>query len=100
MAGSKNLSVYSLDEAALHFNATVALVDKNRDCALDNQVADFLVPYMLLLNMLMRSNVKIDVLRRYLQRIDCLGDDKRAVLIHHHFIFALLWNVRYSEAVT
>ena len=31
-------------------------------------------------------------------RIDRLGDDPRAVLIRHHYVFALLWNTRYREA--
>ena len=51
MAGSKSLSVYSLDEATTHFTAALALLDKNPDCASDDQVADFLVSYTLLLNM-------------------------------------------------
>ena len=51
MAGSKSLSVYSLDEAATHFTAALALLDKNPDCASDDQVAEFLVSYTLLLNM-------------------------------------------------
>ena len=38
MAGSKSLSVYSLDEAAIHFTAALALLDKNPDCASDDQV--------------------------------------------------------------
>ena len=51
MAGSKSLSVYSLDEATTHFTAALALLDKNPDCASDDQVAEFLVSYTLLLNM-------------------------------------------------
>ena len=43
MAGSKSLSVYSLDEATTHFTAALALLDKNPDCASDDQVAEFLV---------------------------------------------------------
>ena len=43
MAGSKSLSVYSVDEATTHFTAALALLDKNPDCASDDQVADFLV---------------------------------------------------------
>jgi class 3 adenylate cyclase len=99
MAGSKSLSVYSLDETATYFSIALALLDKNPNCASDAQVADFLVVYTLLLSMLVRSSAMIDALRRYLDRVDRLGDDPRAVLIRHHFIFALLWNARYSEAV-
>ncbi len=99
MSGSKSLGVYSLDEATKYFTATLALIDKKLDCASDDQLADFLVPYSLLLNMLLRSKMMIEVRQRYLKRIDRLGDDARVVLIHHHFVFALLWSARYSEAV-
>jgi hypothetical protein len=40
----------------------------------------------------------IDVLGRYLSRIDRLGDDPRAVLIRHQYVFALIWSARYREA--
>ena len=98
MSGSKSLSVYSLDEAANHFAAALALLDENPDCALDDQVAEFLVSYTLLLNMSRRLNVMVDVLKRYLPRINRLGDDPRAVLIRHHYVFALVWSARYGEA--
>jgi hypothetical protein len=51
MAGSKSLSVYSLDEAATHFAASLNLLDRKPNNIEDNEVADFLVSYMLLLNM-------------------------------------------------
>ena len=38
MAGTKSLSVYSLDEAATYFAAALALLDKNADCAADDRV--------------------------------------------------------------
>ncbi len=98
MAGNKSVSVYSLDEAATHFTAALALLDKNPDCASDDQIADFLVPYTLLLNMSLQVRVMIDVLERYLARIDRLGDDPRAILIRHQYICALTWNTRYREA--
>jgi hypothetical protein len=98
MAGSKCLGVYSLDEAVTHFTAALALLDINPDCASDDQVADFLVPYTLLLNMSLKLKATIEVIQRYLPRIDRLGDDGRAVLIRHQYVFALLWNARYPEA--
>jgi predicted ATPase len=98
MAGSKSLSVYSLDEAATHCAAAVALLDKNPDCASDDQIADFLVSYTILLNMSLKLTVAIELLKRYLARIDRLGDDPRVVLIRHHYVVALIWNARYREA--
>ena len=98
MAGVKSLSVYSLDEAMIHFVAALALLDKNPDCASDGQVADFLVSYATLLHMSTQIETMIVVLRRYLPRIDRLGNDSRAVLIRHHYVFALIFNTRYREA--
>ena len=100
MAGSKSLSVYSLDEASTHFTAALALLDKNADCASDDQVAEFLVSYSLLLNLNAQVKRSIDVLDRYLSRIDRLGDDPRSVLIRHQYVFALIWNARYRDAAS
>ena len=72
-AGSKSLSVYSVDEASTHLNAALALLDKNPDCAVDDQVADFLVSFTLLLNLKLEVRVMIAVLERYLARVDSLG---------------------------
>ena len=47
MSGAKSLNVYSLDEAAIHFNAALALLNRSPNCASDDQVAEFLVPYTL-----------------------------------------------------
>jgi len=98
MAGSKGLGVYSLDEATKHFIDALAILDKNPDCASDNQVADLLVSYTLLLNFRIQVRVLIDVLKRYLPRIDRLGDDPKVVLIRHQYVIALLWNTRNREA--
>jgi hypothetical protein len=98
MAGTKSLSVYSLDEATTHLTAALALLDKNPDCASDDQVADFLVSYTLLLNITYRYLVPIDVVERYLARIDRLRDDPRAVRIRHQYGFTLAWNTRYRDA--
>ena len=98
VAGTKSLGVYSLDEATTHFSAALALLDDNPDRASDDQIAEFLLSYASLLNMNLRIGAAIDVLGRYLSRIDRLGDDSRVVLIRHHYILALLWNTRYREA--
>ena len=98
MAGSKNLSVYSVGEATTHFAAALALLDKNPDCASDDQIAEFFVSYMLLLNVSGQWKVLLDVLERYLPRIDRLANDPRVVVIRHHYVFALVLNTRYREA--
>jgi hypothetical protein len=40
----------------------------------------------------------IVVLKRFLPRIDRLDSDTRAVLLRHHYVFALMYNTRYREA--
>ena len=45
MAGHKGLGIYSLEEATNHFAAALAVLDKNPNCASDDQVADFFVDY-------------------------------------------------------
>jgi tetratricopeptide (TPR) repeat protein len=98
MAGSKSLSVYSVDEASTHLTAALALLDNNPGCASDDQTADFIVSYTLLLMLCGRWYALVDVTGRYLPRIDRLGDDPRAVLIRHHRVFALIYNTRYLDA--
>jgi class 3 adenylate cyclase len=98
LAGTKSLSIYSLDEAAIHLTAALALLDKNPDCASDAQVTDFLISYLSLLDLSAQVKRELDVLTRYLARIDRLGDDPRVVLIRLVYAFALVMNARYREA--
>jgi class 3 adenylate cyclase len=100
MAGSKSLGVYSLEDAETHLSAALELLDKNPDCATDDQVANFIVSYTLLSNTNLKLTVTIDVGNRYLSRVDRIGDDIRAILVRHQLMFALLWNTRYGEADT
>jgi class 3 adenylate cyclase/tetratricopeptide (TPR) repeat protein len=97
MAGTKSLSVYSLEEATNHFTSALALLNQTPDCASDDQVAEFLLSYTFLLNMTAQIRTTIEVAERYLTRIDHLADDQRAVIIRHNYIFALLWNTRYQR---
>ena len=98
LAGSKSLSVYSVDEASTRLNAALALLDENPDCASDDQVAEFFVAYAFLFVESGKVGVLIDVLRRYSVRFDDLGDDPRVVVIRHHYVRALMFNARYREA--
>jgi class 3 adenylate cyclase len=98
MAGAKSLGVYSLDEARSHFSSAIALLDKYPDCAGDQEVANFLVNYSLLLNLLYDVRELSAVVGRYRARLDGLGDDRRAILARHHEVFALIIMGRYREA--
>ena len=98
MAGNKSLSVYSLDEASTHLTAALSLIDKDPTCVSDDAFTDFFVCYALLSTTRVKVHMMIDVTTRYLSRINRIGDDQRAVIIRHHFVFALLWNTRYRDA--
>ena len=98
MAGEKSLGVYSIDEASTYFAAALALLDKDPDCASDEQVTEFLSSYVLLLNLSGQINVTIGLLGRYLTRIDQQGDDPRVLIIRYHYAHALILNARYQEA--
>jgi class 3 adenylate cyclase/tetratricopeptide (TPR) repeat protein len=98
MAGSKCLSVYSLDEASTHLTAALSLIDKDPTSVSDDAFTDFFVCYALLSTTRMEVHMMIDVITRYLSRINRIGDDQRAIIIRHHFVFALLWNARYRDA--
>ena len=72
----KNLSVYSLDEAAAHLNAALAILDQNPDCASDDRVADFLETYGRLFNVTRKLWDVITILQRHFARINRLADDQ------------------------
>ena len=73
MAGSKSLSVYSLDEAKVHLTAARNLLDKAPDCASDDEVADFVFSYAFLFELYGGANNILDMMERYMGRVDRLG---------------------------
>jgi hypothetical protein len=99
MAGSKNLSVYSLDEGSAHFAAALALLDKYPDCASDHQVAACLEPYAQLLSMSGQFATVIAVIERHWVCISRLGVDPRVVIIGQLRVNAFVFNLRYQEAI-
>ena len=98
MAGSKSLSVYSVDEATTHFTAALALLDKNPNCASDQQIAELLVGYTLCSNMSARFKSTIEIVERFTSSLDRSGDNHKCVLVQHHYVLAVLWSGRYREA--
>jgi hypothetical protein len=44
-------------------------------------------------------NAAIDVIERYLARVHRPGDDSRVVIIGFFYVFALVFNARYRDAV-
>src|SRR5262249_44970456 len=99
MAGSKNLSMYSLEEGSIHFAAALALLEKYPDCASDHQVAACLESYAQLLSMSGKIATVIAVIERYWERVSRLGVDPRVVIIGQLRVNALAFNLRYQEAI-
>ena len=98
MAGAKSLGVYSLDEAQNHFNAAVAILDKNPDCASDQQVAEFLVDYTLLLSALGELRKVVNAADKYASRLVSLGDNAQTILIVHHKVMSLVYMGQFRAA--
>ena len=99
MAGAKSLGVYSLDEADQYLTGAIALLDRNPGCASDEGVAELLVDYALCSNLEVRFKSVIEMVTRYMSRLDRLGNDFKCVLVYHHYVLALLWSGRYREAL-
>lgn len=98
MAGGKSLGVYSLEEADRYFTAAIALLDKNPDCASDEQVAELLVDYTLYSNLSLRLKALTETVERFMSRLDRLGDSQMCILIQHQYVLALLYSARYRDA--
>lgn len=99
MAGSKNLNVYSLDEAESHFSAAIALAEAHQECASDQQIATVLVEYTLLLNALGKVRDVIDIADKFEIRLNNLGANIQTVLILHQKVFGLCFMTRFKTAL-
>ena len=98
MAGAKSLRIYSLDEAERYFAAAIAVVDRNPDCASDEQFADLLVNYALCSNISLKLKPIIEIPERFRAKLDGLGDSHQRILIQHHYITTLVWSAKFPEA--
>jgi class 3 adenylate cyclase len=98
MVGAKCLAAYSLDEAGVHFAAVVDLVRKAPASVTDEQLVGFLVDYLHFLNVSLRHRESAVVFDEFKFRLDRLGDNERYILLQHHYVFALLWSIRYRDA--
>lgn len=99
MAGSRSLSVYSLEEAEAHFSAAIALVETNPGCADDQQIANILVGYTLLQNALGKVRNVVDIADKFSSRLHNLGDSAQTVLVTHQKVFALCFMNEFQAAL-
>ena len=99
MAGSRSLSVYSLEEAEAHFSAAIALVEENPGCANDQQIANVLVDYTLLQNALGKVRNVVDIADKFAARLHNLGDSTQTVLVVHQKVFALCFMNKFKAAL-
>ena len=89
LAGSRSLSVYSLEEAEAHFAGAIALLETNEGCANDEQVADLLVDYTLHQNALGNVERVAEITRRFEARLSTLAYSAQTVSIAHQKVFGL-----------
>jgi len=99
MAGSRSLSVYSLEEAEAHFAAAIGLVEADQRCGTDQQVANLLVDYTLLENALGKVMKVVQIVDRFGERLKNLGDNTQIVLILHQKVFALCFMSHFQAAL-
>ena len=99
MAGSKSLSVYSLEEAEAHFSAAIALVEAKPECASDQQIANALVDCTMLQMQLGKVRNVIDIANKFAARLHKLGDSTQIVLIAHQKVFALCFMTTFRAAL-
>ena len=51
-------------------------------------------------NLSMKFGSAIEIVARFRPRLDRLGDEHICIIVHHHYVFALLSSARYREADT
>jgi hypothetical protein len=98
MVGLKSFNLYSFDEAANHFTAATDILDRNADCATDEQVGDLLVDYTKYLVFSLRFRLAIELVERLMPRLDRSGDCLHYVIILHQYILSLLYSGDYTGA--
>jgi class 3 adenylate cyclase/tetratricopeptide (TPR) repeat protein len=99
MAGSRSLSVYSLEEAEVHFSEAIARFQRHPGCASDLQIANALVDYTLLENALGKNRNVVDIADTFAANIQNLGDSTQTVLILHQKVFSLCFMSKFQEAL-
>ena len=99
LAGSRSLSVYSLEEAETHFSAAIALLEANQGCASDEQVADLLVDYTLHQNALGNVGNVVEIIQRFAARLNSLADSAQTISIAHQKVFGLCFMGNFPAAL-
>jgi tetratricopeptide (TPR) repeat protein len=99
LAGSRSLSVYSLEEAEAHFCAAIALVENKPRCATDEQIAHLVVDYTRLQNALGKVRNVVDIAERFAARLNNLGDSPQVVLVEHQKMFGLCFMTEFRTAL-
>jgi class 3 adenylate cyclase/tetratricopeptide (TPR) repeat protein len=99
MAGKKSLGVYSLDEAERYFDRALELYESKPSCAETNSIVDFIAAMAQLL--LAKSSFKKlkQIVRKYLPRIEALGDLPETVIVLSNYTFAALMNCEHTSAI-
>jgi class 3 adenylate cyclase len=96
-AGAKSLGVYSFEEAGRYFDAAIALLSMDVNCATKETIANFLFEYAHYSNMSLNLSSLISIIHTHRTIIPSLAVSSKVAQILHHYVVALLWSGRYSE---
>jgi predicted ATPase len=98
LAGEKSLRVYSLDEAHERFRQVVELFGAMPGCADDVFLADVLLSWVRVYYYRKDFKGIIDLLERYLPRMEALGDTRHRSLVLFWLGFAYSAGTRFEKA--
>jgi class 3 adenylate cyclase len=99
LAGSRSLSVYSLEEAEVYFCAAIALIENKPGCATDEQIAHLLADYTRLQNALGKVTAVVDISDKFESRLNNLGDNPEVVFLAHQKMFGLCFMTEFQTAL-
>ena len=99
LAGSRSLTVYSLEEAQAHFSAAISLLEADEGCATDQQVADLLVDYTLHQNALGKVVNVVEIIDKFAARLKDVPDGAHTVSIAHQKVFGLCFMGNFQAAL-
>ncbi len=77
LAGESSLRVYALEEAEQHFRRAIALIEADGGAADDTALTDILLHLARILYFQFEFFELIELVKRYLPRVESLGDPKR-----------------------
>lgn len=99
LAGAKSLGIFSLADAHRYFDTAFNLYFSDPDCAEAEEFASFAANYALCSNLSLKVETLIERAKVIQPVLDQVGNTQHHALFLHHFIYCLINNGRYREAL-